>query len=464
MRTRSLFFRLSCAAAILIVLALTLAAFGLRAIFNQEIERRAAGELSQIVKAVAAQVRIEAGGAPVVDVPPSDPRFESPYGGLYWQVGRATGQRARSRSLWDVVLAVPRDRPDGERWVTDIDGPNGSKLLAVVQDISVEASAGDVPLQIVAALDRSDLAASQRSFFQLLALSLAALGLILMIAMAAFIRLALRPFDELGRALQAIHSGASRSLPGNFPDEVQPVVDDLNRLIEFQDAAVERARTHAGDLAHGLKTPLAVLGAVARQAAGDDRRDLADPIEEQVTQMQRQIDRVLAGARAGIAAALGRKAVAVGPIAEKVVRALERLPNERTLSWECDVQAGAMFPGEEGDLTEILGNLLDNARKWATSRIELSVHAEAGVLTLRIEDDGPGLSPDLAPQIVRGQRWDETQPGTGFGLAITRDLAEAYRGELWLDRSALGGLSAVVAVPLTRSRPRPAAGSEKKRS
>lgn len=451
MTTRSLLFRLSAAAAVLIVLALALAGFGLRAIFNQEIERRAAVELSQIVRAVAAQVRIDASGAPVLDTALPDPRFETPYGGLYWQVGTADGRRSRSRSLWDFVVTVPGDRPDGERWVTDLDGPNGSRLLSVVQEIAVPSEAGEVPLQIVAALDRSDLAASQQSLFRLLVLSLGALGIILVLAMTMFIRLALRPFDELGRGLQTIHAGASRRLAGDFPLEVQPVVDDLNRLIAFQDAAVERARTQAGDLAHGLKTPLAVLAAVARQAAGERRKDLADPIDEQVTQMRRQVDRVLARARAGVTAALGRTSLPVAPVAEKVVRALERLPDSRALRWDCEVTPGAVFPGDDGDLTEILGNLLDNARKWATTRIRLTATSASGVLTLRIEDDGPGLPPDQSPLIVRGQRWDETQPGTGFGLAITQDLAEGYRGTLELSRSDLGGLSAVVTIPLAQS-------------
>jgi signal transduction histidine kinase len=450
MRTRSLLFRLSFAAAVLIVLALTLAAFGLRTIFNKEIEHRAAGELSQIVKVVAAQVRIDASGAPVLDVALPDPRFDAPYGGLYWQVGKANRQSSRSRSLWDFVLTVPDNRPDGERWVTDLDGPNNSRLLSVVQDVSVPSREGEVPLQIVAALDRSDLTASQQSLFRLLLVSLGALGIILVIAMSVFIRLALRPFDELGRGLQTIHAGTSRSLSGHFPAEVQPVVDDLNRLIQFQDAAVDRAKTQAGDLAHALKTPLAILGAVARQAANDGRKDLAEPIDEQITQMRRQVDRVLARARAGIAAALGRKTVSVAPVARKVVRAFERLPDTRTLQWECDIEPGAVFPGEEGDLTEMLGNLLDNARKWARYRIRLTVAATAGVLTLRIEDDGPGLSQDLVPQITRGQRWDETQPGTGFGLAITRDLAEGYRGSLELAQSNLGGLNAIITIPLAR--------------
>ena len=444
----SLLVRLVSAAAVLIVLALMLAGFGLRAIFDREIERRADDELTQIVKMLAAQIRIGAGGDPVLDAAPPDPRFDTPYGGRYWQIGQPNGKRIRSRSLWDFVLAVPVDRPGGERRITDLNGPNDSSLLAVVQDVTVPSAQGEVPLQIVAAADRSDFAEAQRAFLRLLILSLAALGIILIAAMSVFIRLALRPFDELGRGLQTVHSGASRQLRGRFPQEVQPVVDDLNRLIAFQDAAVDRAKTHAADLAHGLKTPLAVLDALARQATAEGRGELAEPIGEQVGQMRRQVDRVLARARAGITATLGHKRVDIAPVAEKIVRVFSHLPDTRALKWETDIAPAAWFPGEEHDLTEILGNLVDNARKWARSRVRLTAHVAKDVVTLRVEDDGPGLSLDQAAKIARGQRWDETQPGTGFGVAITRDLAEGYRGTLELDRSEVGGLRASVTIPL----------------
>jgi len=449
MRTHSLLFRLGSAATILIALALTLAGFGLWLIFNQEIERRATNELDQIVKFVAAQVRIDANGMPVVDGAPADQRFEEPYGGLYWQVSTREGRRARSRSLWDTILPEPEGALDSQRHVTDLGGPAGAPLLAVVQAITVAAPNGqDVPLQIIAAIDRGDLAAARHTFLRLLAFSLIALGLLLIVAMAIFIRLALRPFDHLGQGLKAIRAGESHALAGTFPDEVQPVVDDLNRLVQFQRTAVERAKQQAGDLAHGLKTPMTVLGALARQAAEDGRNDIAQSIDGEVYQMRRQVDRVLAQVRANAGPALGGKTVAVKSIAAKVVHAFERLAEDKILRWTIDVAPDARFPGAEDELTEILGNLLDNACKWARSEILLTANVSKGVLDLCVDDDGPGLSVEQASQIGRGQRWDETQPGTGLGLAITRDLAEARRGSLVMVRSDMGGARAHVRIPL----------------
>lgn len=449
MRTHSLLFRLGSAAAILIALALTLAGLGLWLIFNQEIERRATNELDQIVKFVAAQARIDADGAPVVDGAPADQRFEEPYGGLYWQVSTREGKRARSRSLWDTTLADPKAGSVGRRRVIDLSGPSGAPLLAVVQAITVAAPNGqDVPLQIIAAIDRADLTAARDAFLRLLVFSLIALGLLLTIAMAIFIRLALRPFDHLGQGLKAIREGESHALAGAFPDEVQPVVDDLNRLVQFQQTAVGRAKQQAGDLAHGLKTPLTVLGALARRVAEDGRNDIAQSIDGEVHQMRRQVDRVLARVRANAAPTLGGRTVAVKPVAAKVVHAFERLAEDKMLRWTIDIGSDARFPGAEDELTEILGNLLDNACKWARGQIRLSASVSERILDLCVDDDGPGLSAEQASRIGRGQRWDETQPGTGLGLAIARDLAEAHRGSLIMLRSDMGGARAHVRIPL----------------
>ena len=451
MKSRSLVVRLAALAAALIVLALTLAGLGLATIFDRELDRRAESELSQIVRILAGQITLDQNGAPIGNLALPDPRFSGPYSGLYWQVAPATGSHLRSRSLWDFELPVLPDASPGERRTIDLTGPNGSRLIAVTQTIAVSKGDRDgeaeTPVQVTAALDRSDLASAQRSFRNLLVPSLVALGICLSGAMWLFLRLALRPLQGLARGLRQIHLGKARALPGAFPSEVQPVVDDLNRLIAFQDAAAEKARARASDLAHGLKTPLAVLDALSRQAHGEGRTELSGAINEQTSLMQKQVNRALARARAGFVTALGRATVPAAPLVEKLAGALRRLPSERPLDWDVTVASGAVFAGDEADFMEMLGNVLDNARKWARGRIRFTATMIGGATVFTVEDDGPGLEAEHAAQIERGRRWDETTPGTGFGLAITRDLVESYGGTLMLDRSPLGGLRVTLSIP-----------------
>jgi len=363
MNRRSLLVRLGCAAALMILLALAAGGVGLTLIFDRQMERRAVAELTLYLKALAAEVRLDADGTMGLEATPGDPRFEQPYGGLYWQIDGPRRQQLRSRSLWDEALPTvdtPPGRPLRARW---IDGPEGSRLLSVERSIVLDDTDTDTKVHLLVALDRADLQAERRSFLSLLVPSLVGLGLLLIIAMAGFIHLALRPFRDLQAHLQAVRSGHGRELPRGVPDEVQPVVDELNRLLAFHDASLERARTQAGDLAHGLKTPLAVMGAAARRARDGGQGALADEIDEQVGAMRRQVDRTLARARAGMAAALGYRSTPVGDAVNKTLRALQTLPGAQSLDWDADVAKGLCFAGDEGDLMEILGNLLDNARK-----------------------------------------------------------------------------------------------------
>ncbi|OVZ61278.1 hypothetical protein CDO44_06480 [Pigmentiphaga sp. NML080357] len=452
MSRRSLLVRLGFAAALMILLALAIGGVGLTLIFDRQMERRAVAELDLYLKALAAQVRVETDGTLGLEASPTDPRFEQPYGGLYWQIDGPRRQQLRSRSLWDTALptaVTDPGRPVRARW---IDGPEKTQLLSVERTIALDDSDAGSTVHLLVALDRADLQAERRSFLSLLVPSLIALGLLLIVAMAGFIHLALRPFRDLRARLQAVRSGHSRELPRDVPDEVQPVVDELNRMIAFHDASLERARTQAGDLAHGLKTPLAVMGAAARRARSGGQEALADDIDEQVNAMRRQVDRTLARARAGMAAALGNRSAPVDEAVRKTLRAIQTLPGAQSLDWDEDVAQGLHFAGDEGDLMELLGNLLDNARKWARTQVRLTARAaQAGGWTLVIEDDGPGLPEEETLRIERGRRWDESRPGTGFGLAIARDLVEAYRGTMGFSRSPeLGGLRICITLPGAR--------------
>ncbi|MEG9526298.1 MAG: ATP-binding protein, partial [Hyphomicrobiales bacterium] len=225
----------------------------------------------------------------------------------------------------------------------------------------------------------------------------------------------------------------------------RPLVADLNRLLDAQERALIRARDAAADMAHGLKTPLAVLDALARRTGPADPA-LAAEIAEQARAMGGQVERALARARVAAAGDLRRRSCRVAPVAERLVATLRRLPEGDSLEWTVEVPETLAYPGEEGELMEVLGNLLDNARKWAHRRVRVTGTA-AGRPGLAVEDDGPGMSTAAIAGIARGQRWDESRPGTGFGIAIARDVAEAAGAQLDFGRSEMGGLRAELRWP-----------------
>lgn len=443
---RSLLTRLTLLSGALILLALALGGVALTWLFEREVERRAVYDLTQHLQTLAAQVRID-NDKPVLDAEPADPRFNEPYSGLYWQIETPSGERLRSRSLWDFNLPADRAASTTKPHVGMSKAPGGIELISVSRRVTTESPAGAGNALITVALDRRDIVTARGAFLQFLIPSLLVLSALLTAAMATFLHMALRPFRTLSAGLKAIHSGATRTLSGRFPDEVQPVVDDLNRLIAFQDVAVAEARAHAGDLAHGLKTPLAVLGAVARDMTDRGQTDLANDIGEQVHAMDSHVRRALARARVGLVGRLSARSTPVRPIVTKAIEALEKLNRSRDLHWRLTIDGEPTFDGDAGDLTEILGNLLDNAGKWASRTVNVAVATRDDQLRFAIEDDGPGMPDHAIDSIERGRRWDNKIGGTGFGLAIVRDLVAAYSGRLTFKRADSGGLRVTMRFP-----------------
>lgn len=445
MRRGSLRLRLSLAAAGLIALALGLAGLGLVVVFDRVLDARTAQDLDRIGKFLAGQVARASDGRLSLKADPPDSRFGTPYGGLYWQISSdgPAGADLRSRSLWDKRLTPPAALPEPLRPL-DLPAPDGGRLIAVARRVAIGRQEAQTPLTITVAMDRRDLAASRATFLSLLVPALAGLGIALALAMSVFVSRALLPFRALRFDLRAIHDGSRTALPGGYPEEVRPLVDDLNRLIGVQERALARARTQAGDMAHGLKTPLAVLAALARRTEGE-APGLAAEIEEQSLAMSRQVERALVRARVAASGNLRRRACPVAPVVARLVGALRRLPEAESLSWDVSVPPALTYPGDEGDLTEMLGNLIDNARKWAHRRVVVSAEQSGAETLLTIADDGPGLSEEAFGRIARGRRWDETKPGTGFGIAISGDIAEETGARLELGRSEMGGLRATIA-------------------
>lgn len=261
------------------------------------------------------------------------------------------------------------------------------------------------------------------------------------------VRRGLFSLDQIRQKLSALHDGRDLRLEGVYPSEVQPLVTDLNRLLDQRDHAIERALATAGNLAHGLKTPLAVLSVEADRAAASGHADVAVSIQQQVDRMRRQVDYHLARARAMSGHASGARCVLRHSI-DALVRTLTRLHAGRDLAIDVRVASDLSARVLREDIDEMLGNLLDNACRWARSRVVIDAVTQDGAIAITVDDDGPGIDPEMRNQVLqRGVRADESGSGSGLGLAIVRDLAELYDGSIVLDRSPMGGLRASLVLP-----------------
>lgn len=261
-------------------------------------------------------------------------------------------------------------------------------------------------------------------------------------------RVALVPFRRLRAQLSRLRDGSGERIEGVYPTEVQPLVNDLNSLLEHRERIARRALAKAGDLAHGLKTPLAVLAQEAEQLEAAGQRENAATISAQVERMRRQVDYQLTQARATSAGNVAGARCGVLVSVEGLVRTLAKLYAARALKIEVEVLAGHVVRGQREDLDEMLGNLLDNACKWAKARVAVRSAFEDGMVVVTVDDDGPGLPLSMREQVMRrGVRADEAAPGSGLGLAIVGELAQLYEGTITLEDSPLGGLRARLRLP-----------------
>lgn len=423
--------RLILGAALWLVLALAAGGAVLGHAFRDAVDDAFAQRLQAHLRALTAVVDIAEDGAITVGRPAGEPRFEQPYSGWYWQVSDGDSIIARSRSLWDFALPVERDAGIGQLAKLRRIGPRGETMDVLERDLAVAANARLVHIAVAA--NRAEIESEVRRFDLLLGLSATGLGLGLIAAIWVQVGYGLRPLIHLAKRLKALKTGGVGMIAGDYPREIAPLVDALNQVLDHDSRLIERARAHVGNLAHGLKTPLAVME--AELAA--DRPEKA-VLAEQIGRVNRLVDIHLARARAAAGApALAGSRVAVGEIAEDIASALRKIHTDRAVAITIDCAADARFAGQRDDLAELLGNLMDNACKWAKSRVEVSAAGEI----ITVEDDGPGLSPEQVDIATgRGARLDESAPGSGLGLAIVADLAGLLDVPLSFGRSTLGGL------------------------
>lgn len=446
---RSLRARLLLASALAIFAALAVSGVLLARLFEQHVETRIAAELQGQLNQLAAGLETDADGKlqPVAEL--GDRRYAQPYSGIYWQIDPAEGPRQRSRSLWDYELALPRDElPDGSVHRHGVAGPQGATLFAVERGLTLAAPSGTMPVRIAVAVDRREIDEATSEFRTVLWRSLVVVGSSLFAAFALMLHIGLLPLQTLQRSLRRVHAGKSATVEGAFPTEIQALVEGMNRLLDQQRQSLARARERAADLAHGFKTPLSLLAAIARDLERTGAATPAQEIESQVDAMGRHVRRELARARVAGGERDDHAAVLVKPVAEKIVATMRRIGGDRDLAWSVESSADAAFAGDETDLMEMIGNLAENAGKWALSKVVVSVAVRGDRLDILVDDDGPGI-PDGAgvAALQRGKRLDESAEGTGLGLSIVDKAVAAYGGEIDLSKSPLGGLRARLILP-----------------
>ncbi len=452
MRANSLALRLFLSATAWTVVILVATGIILSSIYHDAVERsfdrRLSVYLSTLVADVAAPEQSSDRGTPTL----GEPLFDLPLSGWYWQITTLDVPKTEvrsSRSLWDTTLTRLRDEDattsaDGARHGYAI-GPEEQRLRLIERTVDLGE---DGRYLILVAGDPQEIDDEMRAFDRALLVTFGTLAAVLLLITVFQVRFGLAPLKRISEALAAIRAGTAERLDGRFPVEIAPLARETNALLDANREIVERARTHVGNLAHALKTPLSV---VVNEAAGRDD-PLAAKVTEQANIMRDQIARHLERARLAAGLKVVGGITSVVPIVTALTRTMEKIHQSRGIVIDLDAPADVRFHGERQDLEEMVGNLVDNACKWAQMRVSVEVVAERydGAPTVRIiiDDDGPGLGPAQREQVARrGRRLDETKPGSGLGLSIVLELAALYGGSLQLGNAPIGGLRAELVLP-----------------
>jgi signal transduction histidine kinase len=456
MRTHSLALRLFLSAAACAVVILTVTGVILSSLYRGAVERAFDRRLDIYLRTMVADLAAPEESAGKFPQSLGEPLFELPLSGWYWQLTRldtATPEFQASRSLWDGGLphlfekGVPADA-DGTR-ESYVPGPGDQRLRLLERIIEL----GDEERYLVAvAGDATEITEETRDFDIALAITFAILAAALLLTTMFQVRFGLAPLKRISEGLAAIRSGSADRLAGAFPDEIAPLARETNALIDANKEIVERARTHVGNLAHALKTPLSVM---VNEAAARPSDALANKVLEQADIMRDQVARHLERARLAAHLTTVGSVTEVRPVITALARTMEKIHRDRAIAVEVRADETARFRGERPDLEEMVGNLVDNACKWAVARVAVEVSRERPdpaspehAVRIVVDDDGRGLSASEREKVTkRGGRLDETKPGSGLGLSIVVELATLYGGELKLATAPTGGLRAELVLP-----------------
>jgi signal transduction histidine kinase len=456
MRANSLALRLFVSATAWTVVILLVTGFVLSSLYRDAVERSFDRRLNVFLRTLVAEVASPDEPSERTSQNLGEPQFDLPLSGWYWQLTKLTGAKPEvrsSRSLWDSGLphlaeqGVPA-ADDGTRraYVT---GPEDQKLRLIERSVDL----GEDGRYIVAvAGDSQEIDDETHAFDRAIVVTFVILAAVLLLTTMFQVSFGLAPLKRISESLAAIRAGTAERLAGHFPVEIEPLARETNALIDSNREIVERARTHVGNLAHALKTPLSVM---VNEAAGRGDDPLAAKVREQTGIMRDQVTRHLDRARIAARATVVGSVTDVQPVVTALTRTMEKIYHPRGIAIDVEAPEVVRFRGERQDLEEMLGNLVDNACKWAQARVSVEVTPERAegsppkpTVRIVVDDDGPGLSPAEREQVARrGQRLDESKPGSGLGLSIVLELATLYGGGLTLSNAPIGGLRAELVLP-----------------
>ena len=375
----------------------------------------------------------------------ADSRFEQPYSGWYWQISAVDEEAVRSRSLWDQSLAQNLKNPAHHTYYSIVAGPEDQTLRRIERDIFLP---GDkTRFRFIVAIDKSEIEEQLDRFNQILFYSLGVLGIGLIAASLLQVFIGLKPLRNIRHALSRIRSGEAAHLPDDFPTEIQPLANEMNALLDHNNQIVERSRTQVGNLAHALKTPLAVLLNEAEMDPGP----LSGVVGKQARIMRRQMDHYLRRARVAASTKVITSRTEVLTVLREMCRVMAKIyKTKKFIMQPTGTLDDLFFRGERQDLEEMVGNLIENAAKWSHNKVAVSCWREGDYIIIQVVDDGPGIDKKVRDNVfIRGERLDENIPGTGLGLSIVKDLSGLYGGKINLLDNDPHGLLVRLSLPAT---------------
>lgn len=437
-----------------ISIALFITGTALAILFKNHATQQFDQELRTHLTQLVANLNVSDEGKPLLRTQPADARFMQPLSGLYWQISdEAQRDILRSRSLWDAKLDFsPKVTRDGKQSIREVIGPKGENVRLLEQVVKISEAPDDL-WRISVASETNSLDHAIEDWVKLLVLFLGILLLTLIIAAVAQVFLALSPLRNLQQALIKLGAGHTKRLEGDFPVEIRPLVQELNQVLSQNEAMLVRAQNRAGDFAHAMKTPLTVLSNAAETElkSHSSQSGLAMLMTEQIALLKNHVDEQLLRARSEAVSVKSHSQTIIEPVVDQLIRVMKKIYADKNLSFTIEQRDRTLyFPADANTLQEILGNLLDNASKWAKSKVQIKIFRHHQQLHIAVEDDGRGVPVAQLNKIrQRGVRADERTPGSGLGLSIVTELCSVYGGELILYTSALGGLGAEISIPDT---------------